>query len=149
MQDRYDYRVTYRPDKNPENPADYMSRYMAESSAEVSNPAREAEQYVNFIEIHAILEAMSATNVKKAILEDDTLQRVIENMLKDHPRKIVIDILKALKKLHCEMAVKSGRLLLKGTKLIIPKKLQDRVVELAQGIVKTKRLMKDRCGSLG
>ena len=29
--------VTYRPGKNPENPADYMSRCMAESSAEVSS----------------------------------------------------------------------------------------------------------------
>ena len=59
-----------------------MSRYMAESSAKVSNPAREAEQYVNFIESHAIPKAMSAADVKKTTLEDDTLQRVIENLLK-------------------------------------------------------------------
>ena len=59
-----------------------MSRHMAESSAEVSNPARETEQYVNFIESCAISKAMSTADVKKATLEDDMLQRVIENLLK-------------------------------------------------------------------
>ena len=55
---------------------------------------------MNFIESHAIPKAMSATYVKKATLEDDTLQRVIENLLKglwnEHPRKVDIDTLKAL-----------------------------------------------------
>ena len=131
MQDRYDYIVTYRLGKNTENLADDMTRYMAMSSDEVNNPAREAKQYVNFIESHAITKATSATDVKKATLEDGTLQRVIENLLKgcwnEHPR--------------------SG-LLLMGTKLISPKKFQDRVVELGhqghQGIVKTKRLIREK-----
>ena len=64
VQHRYDYRVTYKTGKNPENPTDYMYMYMAESSAEVSNPAREAEQYVNFTESHAIPKAMSVADVK-------------------------------------------------------------------------------------
>ena len=104
---------------------------------------------MNFIESHAIPKAVSATNVEKATLEDDTLQRVIENLLKgrwnEHPRKVDIDTLKGLTKLQCELTVTSGGLLIKGTKLIILKKFQDRVVELAhqshEGIVKTKRLM--------
>ena len=66
--------MTYRPVKNPDKPIDYIPRYMAESSVEVSNPPREAEKYVNFIESHAIPKAMSAADVKKATLEDDTLQ---------------------------------------------------------------------------
>ena len=57
-----------------------MSRYMAESSAKVSSPPREAEQYVSFIESHAIPKAMSTTDVNNATLEDDMLQRVIENL---------------------------------------------------------------------
>jgi len=30
MQGKYEYKVTYRPRKNPENPADYMFRYALE-----------------------------------------------------------------------------------------------------------------------
>ena len=83
---------------------------------------------MNFIESHAIPIAMSAADVKNATLEDDTLQRVIENLLKgrwnEHSGKVDIDTLKALKKFQCELMVTSGGLLLNGTKLIIPKKLQ-------------------------
>ena len=85
MQDKYDYKVIYRPGKNPENPADYMSRYMVERTrpnAEDSRSAKEAERYVNFIENHAIPKAMSAEEVKKATLEDNTLKKVIENLQK-------------------------------------------------------------------
>ena len=59
-----------------------------------------------------------------------------------------INTLKTLKKLQCELTVTSGGLFLKGTKLIIPKKLQDRDVELAhqghQGIVETKGLIREK-----
>ena len=48
--------------------------------------------------------------------------------------QVDIDILKGLKKLQCELMVTSGGLLLKGRKLIILKKLQDKTVELAQKV---------------
>ena len=64
---------------------------------------------MNFIDSYAIPKAMSATDVKKATLEDDTLQRVIENLLKgrwnEHPRKVDTDTLKALKKLQRSQVV--------------------------------------------
>ena len=63
-----------------------------------------------------------------------------------------VDTLNALKKLQCELTVTSG-LHLKGSKLIIPKTLQDRVVKLAhhghQGIVKTKRRIRENVWSPG
>ena len=155
MQDKYDYKVTYRPGKNPENPADYMSRYMVERTrpnAEDSRSAKEAEQYVNVIENHAIPKAMSAEEVKKATLEDNTLKKVIENLQKgrwnEHARSVDTDTMKTFKKLRSELSVTRGGLLLKGTKMVVPTKLQERVVELAhqghQGMVKTKRLIREK-----
>ncbi|KAI0210788.1 hypothetical protein LSAT2_004428 [Lamellibrachia satsuma] len=155
MQDKYDYKVTYRPGKNPENPADYMSRYMVERTrpnAEDSRSAKEAEQYVNFIENHAIPKAVSAEEVKKATLEDNTLKKVIENLQKgrwnEHPRSVDTDTMKTFKKLRTELSVTRGGLLLKGTKMVVPTKLQERVVELAhqghQGMVKTKCLIREK-----
>ena len=78
--------------------------------------------------------------------------RVIESLLKgrwnEHPGKVDIDTLKAQEKLQCELTVTIGGLLLPGTKLIIPEKLQDRVVELThqghQAVVKIKRLIREK-----
>ena len=83
MQDRYDYKVIYRPGKNPENPADYLSRHAIMPSSKASKEARDTEQYVNFIEKNALPQALSADEVKIATLEDATLQKVIDNLKKD------------------------------------------------------------------
>ena len=56
--------------------------------------------------------------------------------------------MKTFKKLRSELSITRGGLLLKGTKMVVPTKLQERVVELAhqghQGMVKTKRLIREK-----
>ena len=95
---------------------------------------------MNFIENHAIPKAMSAEEVKKATLEDNTLKKVIENLQKgrwnEHPRSVDTDTMKTFKKLRSELSVTRGGLLLKGTKMVVPTKLQERVVELAHQAIK-------------
>ena len=95
----------------------------------------EAEQYVNFIENYAIPKAMSTEEVRKANFKDDMLQKVIENLQKgcwnEHPRRIATEKMKTFKKIRSELTVTRGGLLLKGTKMLVPTKLQERVVELA------------------
>ena len=74
---------------------------------------------------------------------------MIENLQKgrwnEHPRSVDTDTMKTFKKLRSELSVTRVGLLLKGTKMVVPTKLQERVVELAlqghQGMVKTKRLI--------
>ena len=152
MQDRYDYKVIYRPGKNPENPADYLSRHAIMPSSKASKEARDTEQYVNFIEKNALPKALSADEVKIATLEDATLQKVIDNLKKgcwnDHPGEVDVEAVKNMRRLKDELAITKDGLLLRGTKLVIPKKLQERVIELAhqghQGIVKTKRLIREK-----
>ena len=94
---------------------------------------------MNFIENHAIPKAMSAEEVKKATLEDNTLKKVIENLQKgrwnEHPRSVDTDTLKTFKKFRSELSVTRGGLL-KGTKMVLPTKLQERVVELAHQAIK-------------
>ena len=70
MQDKYDYNVTNRPGKNLEKPEDYMLRYTVErtlQNVEHSRYAKDAEQFVNYIENYAIPMAMLAEDVKNAI----------------------------------------------------------------------------------
>ena len=152
MQDRYDYKVIYRPGKNPENPADYLSSDAVLPSSKASKAAIEAEQYVNLIEMNAIPKALSVAQVKNATMEDATLQAAITNVKQgcwnEQPHQVNMEALKNLKRLKDELTITSDGLLLKGTKLVIPKKLQMKVVELAhqghQGIVKTKRLIREK-----
>ena len=56
-------------------------------------------------------------------LEDDALQKVIENLRKgrwnEHPRRIDTDTMKNFKKLRSELSVTRGGLLLKATKTVV------------------------------
>jgi len=129
LQGRYEYKVTYRPGKNPENPADYMSRYAVEPIPPNAKNSRsaEAEQYVNFIENYAIPKALSTEEVKKATLEDGMLQNVIEHLQKgcwnEHPGRAATEKMKTFKKVRSKLTVTRGGLLLKGTKMVVPTKL--------------------------
>ena len=62
---------------------------------------------MNFIENHAIPKTMSAEEVKKATLEDNTLKKVIENLQKgrwnEHPRSVDTDTMKTFKKLRSNL----------------------------------------------
>ena len=152
MQDRYDLKVIYRPGKNPENPADYLSRHAVLPSSKASKAAIEAEQYVNLIEMNAIPKTLSVAQVKNTTMEDATLQAAITNVKQgcwnEQPHQVNMEALKNLKRLKDELTITSDGLLLKGTKLVIQKKLQMKVVEHAhqghQGIVKTKRLIREK-----
>ncbi|KAK2138500.1 hypothetical protein LSH36_2929g00001 [Paralvinella palmiformis] len=81
MKGIYQYKVTYRPRKNPVNPSDYMSRYAVERippNLKDNVFVKEAEQYVTFIENYVLPKAKLTEEVKKVTLEDDTLQKMIE-----------------------------------------------------------------------
>jgi len=95
---------------------------------------------------------MATEEVKKATLEDDALQKVIQNLRNgcwnEHHRREDTNTMKTFKKLRSELSITRGGLLVKGTKTVVPTKLQERVVELVhqghQGMVKTKRLIQEK-----
>jgi len=61
--------------------------------------------------------------------------------------------MQTFKKIRSELTLTGGGLLLKGTKMVVPTKLQERVVELAhkghQEILKTKHLIREKAYMLG
>ena len=92
---------------------------------------------------------MTLQEIKVETEKDSTLQSLIKATETDRWTDFEILDYKRFKN---ELLVYSG-VVLRGNKIVVPSKLRDRAVELAhvgrQGIVKTKRLIREKSGSLG
>ena len=149
----YQFTVRYRP--GPENPADYLSRHPLPSDSTDTF----VEEYVNFVGSSAIPVAMDIDEIRNATRSDPTLQQLIEiiqtnnwNIL-THPETLGPDIdieeLHRFRKVRGEISISSeADLILRGTRVIMPKILRQRAVDLAheghQGLVKTKKLIREK-----
>jgi hypothetical protein len=71
----YRFNVQYQP--GSDNPADFMSRHPLPSSP-ISHEERCAEEYVNFVSMHAVPKALTLEEIKEATKADTTLQAVIQ-----------------------------------------------------------------------
>jgi len=144
----YDIQLQYKPGKNPENPADYMSRHPDVQSA-IPVEDTSTELYVNYVCSNAIPKAMTLLEVKVATKQDEHLQKLIKAIETD---VWTDEALKGYVKQKHELSVCSG-VVLRGTRIIIPQVLQERAVDLAhlghQGVVKTKSLIREKVWFLG
>uniref|UniRef100_A0AAQ4Q6X4 Gypsy retrotransposon integrase-like protein 1 n=1 Tax=Gasterosteus aculeatus aculeatus TaxID=481459 RepID=A0AAQ4Q6X4_GASAC len=148
----YDFKVEYR--KGADNPADYMSRHpMLSETGDSTRAAKVAEEYVNFIASHATPKAMTLTEIKAATLADPMLQEVgahiRHNTWHKTDKSQHADILKQFRQVSSELTTShASDIILRGTRIVIPKALQERVLQLAheghQGIVKTKALLRTK-----
>ena len=142
---QYKFKVEHEPGEN--NPADFPSRHPVKPTQEEED--KETREYVNFIVNHIIPKAMSIEEVELESAKDSTLQYVreavqtgkwYENIQKDEK-------VKSYHRVKNDLTV-SGNLVLFGCKIIIPEKLQSRVINIAhethQGIVKTKALLREK-----
>lgn len=154
--DQYNPKIVYRPGKD--NPADYMSRHPRRGSKQ-STPQEQkvAEEYINFVADHTTPKAVCLEEVKLATSEDSVLQKVIGYIRTGTWYKLKADIygcaesqdLRGYYTVRDELSVHDeGNLILRGTRLVIPKSLQSRIVDIAheghQGVVKTKALMREK-----
>lgn len=116
-----------------------------------------AEQYVSYTASRSTPKAVSIAEVAKATERDNAIQCVFRLLAKK--RNSVVeeltpeeaDRVKAFKLVLDQLSRaddEDGSLLLKGTKLVIPHELTDRVIEIAHlthpGIVKTKSLIREK-----
>jgi hypothetical protein len=69
----YKSHLVYIKGKNPENPADALSRNPLSHTC-----TSEIEEYVNFVTSNAVPKAMNLEEIKEATLSDETLQEVIK-----------------------------------------------------------------------
>ncbi|XP_020555459.2 uncharacterized protein K02A2.6-like [Oryzias latipes] len=148
----YNFRVEYR--KGVENPADYMSRHpMLSPSCESTRATKVAEEYVNFAATHSTPKAMTLTEIKAETLKDPVLQEVStfirDNNWHQSHKSLHADMLDRFKRVSEELTTSpSSDIILRGTRLVIPAALEDRVIQLAheghQGVVKTKALLRSK-----
>ncbi len=147
----YSFNVKYRPGAC--NPADFMSGHPWEPSA--NEEQKLTEQYVNFLTTRAVPKAMNLQEIIEETNQDETLQTVKKLIQSgkwyEIGRTITVENLedlKSLAKVKTELTVTLQGLVLRGSRVVIPFKLQNRVVTLAheghQGMSKTKSLLREK-----
>ena len=148
----YEIRLKYRSGKN--NPADYLSRHTPPVTAKSMREERITEEYINYVATASIPKSMTVAEIEQSTERDTTLQAIIHAI--QHNRwnvelksGINKQTFQSLQKVRDELSVtESGKLVLQGTRIVIPQELQKRAIELAhvghQGIVKTKALIREK-----
>ena len=127
----YSFNVKYRPGAC--NPADFMSRHPWEPSA--NEEQKLTEQYVNFLTTHAVPKAMNLQEIIEETNQDETLQTVKKLIQSEKwyeiGRTITVENLedlKSLAKVKTELTVTLQGLVLRGSRIVIPSKLQNRSI---------------------
>ena len=144
----YEMTVKYRP--GYDNPADYLSRHPVEQGAS-SREEKIAEEYINYV-----LSTPKSITIEEVVTEtskDATLTAVIDAVatnrwyIKDE--EIDFKTFNTLHGCRAELSVdKSGKILLKGCRIVLPESLHRRAVGVAhsghQGITKTVALLREK-----
>ena len=156
----YLFELKYRPGKDDKNPADYMSRHPYMTVTEETDSSMKTEEtddstrteetndstddYVRYICNAAVPKAMTTDEVKECTTNDPALQAIINAINTDCWNNVLVQDYKSIRN---ELSVYDG-IVLRGTRIVIPAELQSKVVDLAhvghQGIVKTKRLLREK-----
>ena len=137
----YKFKIKCAPGRK--NIADPLSRLVSYNNVN-SEHTQEAEEYVRFVAVSATPNTMTTREVEKASADDDELVKV---------RKCINgpswDQLTRKQYLPCSSELCAiGQLILRGTKIVIPKKLRPSVLSLAHeghlGIVGTKQKLRSK-----
>ena len=139
----YDYVLHYRPGKNDENPADYLSRHPG--SQDYSKNV--AEEYVSYVVGNAVPKAMTLEEIRKETQEDIQMQALIRAIMLNSWDDPNISEYSRSRDIHEELSVAAG-VVLRRNRIVIPTKLQDKAISLGhighKGVVKTKSLMREK-----
>ena len=134
----YVFTVKYRP--GPQNIADALSRLTREAPNEGKNVA---EEYIRYVAENAAPRAIPIQEIEEASAEDDEIT-MLRKCVQTNDWTVGEPAFKAVRN---ELTV-LGKLVLRGTRLVIPRKLRKQVLELAheghQGIVKTKQRLRTK-----
>ena len=134
----YDFTVEYLP--GPENIADTLSRLIPINPHSTINVA---DSYIRFVAENAVPSSVPIQEIEKASACDEEL-----SMVRDAVRSGRLEELpKSYRNVGAEITI-LRKLILRGTRLVIPKSLRARILDLAheghQGIVKTKQRIRSK-----
>nr|XP_002730526.1 PREDICTED: uncharacterized protein K02A2.6-like [Saccoglossus kowalevskii] len=138
----YQVVLEYQPGES--NPADYMSRHPDQVNHCKDHVSR-IDTYINFIIENAIPPAMTMAEIKQATSEDEILQKIMEVINTQKWYDLHHDVVQ-YKAVKDELSTANG-VVLRGNRIVVPKKLQQKAICLAhvghQGVVKTKKLLRE------
>ena len=134
----YRFKIQYKP--GTQNIADSLSRLGGKEEASASD----ADEYIYFIAKNAIPGAMTGREIEEASASDAELYSLHECIKSGQWDRCPNSVYKAVK----DELTNLGKLILRGTRIVIPEKLRDHVLNLAheghQGIVKTKARLRSK-----
>lgn len=140
----YNCKLVYKPGKDEENPADYLSRHPEKKK--LTEPDTDSH-YLNYVSTNAVPKAMTLEEVRKATSEDSTLQMLMNAIQIQKHNDWESPELRSYKHCRDEFAVHEG-VILRGRRIVLPAILMPKALELAhgshQGIVKTKSLIREK-----
>ena len=147
---QYNFTVKFKPGKV--NAADYLSRHPNHSTSADYKHSQIAEEYVKYLTDNAVPKAMTLNEILESTQNDSELQEVIKAIKTNRwDKSISSKVLDTFSRLRYELTivpVNDGEILLHDNKIVIPKDLQMRVIEIAheghQGIVRTKQLLREK-----
>ncbi len=149
----YELTVVYRAGKD--NPADYLSRHPMHKDRS-SREEKVAEEYVQYIAENTTPKAMTLDEVAAATCEDQTLRVVLSAAqsnrwydMRVNAKLPLNNTYVVLQKSRHEISLAhNNSVILKGNRIVLPEKLQQRAIDLAhsghQGIVKTVALLREK-----
>ena len=142
----YTFKVVYK--SGEDNPADYLSRHP--TSGSIKKQEKMTEQYVNFIVDNSVPKAMTLKEIAEETSKDRELQvlhAAIRLNLWD------LDSVRPYRVFKEELAVGEQNVIIRGSRIVIPKSLQQKAIDIAhethQGLSKTKALLREKIWFLG
>lgn len=135
------YKFKLQHVKGFDNIADSLSRLISESNTEMETS--NMEFYVHRVAVDATPQALTTREIEQESHSDSELMVVRECILSDRWDTCP----KAYKSCRYELST-YGKLVLRGSRLVIPNKLRSRILQLAheghQGVVKTKQNLRSK-----
>ncbi|XP_015747378.1 PREDICTED: uncharacterized protein K02A2.6-like [Acropora digitifera] len=136
-------KIIYKP--GADNPADYMTRHTDPKQSQNFSHLSRVDAYINFVTTYVVPPAVTLQEVKDATAADETLQNLARVITNQRWHEVGKDV-SQYQQIKLELSISNG-VILRGTRIVVPEKLQSQMVMLAhsghQGIVKTKRFLRE------
>lgn len=145
----FPYSFTAFHTKGSTNPSDYMSRHPVQMNQSQYRTSKTPNEYVQFLSHHAVPKAMSLQEIQNATKTDEELQELLSCLRSQNPQEKIrsSENMRPYRSILDEITEVDGALL-RGSLLIVPRSLRQRVIDLAHrghmGIVKTKQLIRQK-----
>ena len=136
-------KIIYKP--GVDNPVDYMTRHPDPMQSQNLSHLSRVDAYINFVTTYVVPPAVTLQEVKDATAADETLQNLARVITNQRWHEVGKDV-SEYQQIKQELSISNG-VILRGTRILVPEKLQSQMVMLAhsghQGILKTKRFLRE------